>query len=78
MTTHLSTEDLAAAESDQVEATDDKSRPVVPAFKFPFRPGDFAPQKNTGQPRISKGSNARHEKKIGMAPKGTRRSMGKR
>lgn len=78
MTTHLSNEDLAVAESDQVEAADTSSKPAVPAFKFPFRPGDLAPQKNTGQPWLSKGSNSRHEKKIGMAPKGTRRSMGKR
>ncbi|MFN3579684.1 MAG: hypothetical protein ACK4VV_04345 [Pseudomonas sp.] len=34
--------------------------------------------KKAQQPWHLKGSSPRHEKKIGMAPSGTRRSMGKR
>lgn len=47
-------------------------------FKFPFaRPGSNTPAA-AEKPWQAKGINPRHEKKIGMPPKGTRRSMGKR
>ncbi|MBD9484801.1 hypothetical protein IB229_17600 [Pseudomonas sp. PDM14] len=51
---------------------------AIPAFRFPFSPATYAPNKNAGQAWHQKGSNASHEKKIGPAPSGTRRSMGKR
>ncbi len=78
MTLHLPTNDLAAVDANQTETLVELPKTAVPAFKFPFAPGNFAPQKTPSQPWHQKGNNARHEKKIGMAPKGTRRSMGKR
>lgn len=54
------------------------SKPVVPAFRFPFSPATFAPGKGDDQPWHQKGNKSAHEKKIGAAPPGTRRSMGKR
>lgn len=54
------------------------SKPVIPAFKFPFSPASFAPGKNDNQAWHGKGNKSAHEKKIGPAPNGTRRSMGKR
>ncbi len=47
-----------SATADGVEKTE------IPAFKFPFKPGELA--------------GAKHTKTPGMAPPGTRRSMGKR
>ncbi|WOD09945.1 hypothetical protein RPW65_12845 [Pseudomonas sp. NyZ704] len=49
-----------------------------PAFKLPFSTAEALAAKNAKQPWHLKGINPRHEKRIGMAPKGTRRSMGKR
>jgi hypothetical protein len=54
------------------------AKAAVPAFNFPFSPSAFAPGKNDGQPWHQKGNKSAHEKKIGPAPNGTRRSMGKR
>lgn len=51
---------------------------AIPAFRFPFSPATFAPGKSDSQPWHRKGSTSGHEKKIGPAPNGTRRSMGKR
>ncbi|UUY08154.1 hypothetical protein LRS11_20515 [Pseudomonas sp. J452] len=53
-------------------------KPVIPAFSFPFAPATFAPGKGDNQPWHQKGNKSAHEKKIGAAPPGTRRSMGKR
>lgn len=50
----------------------------APAFKLPFSTAEALAAKNAKQPWHLKGVNPRHEKRIGMAPKGTRRSMGKR
>lgn len=54
------------------------TKPAIPAFKFPFSPASFAPGKNDNQGWHGKGNKPGHEKKIGPAPNGTRRSMGKR
>lgn len=78
MTQHLPTDDLANVETNHNETIGETPKVAVPTFKFPFAPANFAPQKTPSQPWHQKGNNARHEKKIGMAPKGTRRSMGKR
>ncbi|MNY82684.1 hypothetical protein D3C86_2249370 [compost metagenome] len=51
---------------------------MIPAFTFPFAPATFAPGKGDNQPWHQKGNKSAHEKKIGAAPPGTRRSMGKR
>lgn len=74
MTEHLPDQDLIQETADQPQTS---AKADVPAFRFPFSPANFAPRQAAAQP-WQKGSNPRHEKKIGMAPKGTRRSMGKR
>jgi hypothetical protein len=75
MTEHFTLENPIAEDTSLVEAT---AKPGVKPFKFPFASANFAPKQAPTQPWHQKGANARHEKKIGMAPKGTRRSMGKR
>lgn len=65
-----------SAVSDTVAAAPEK--PAIPAFRFPFSPATYAPNKSAGQSWQPKGSTSGHEKKIGPAPSGTRRSMGKR
>lgn len=50
----------------------------IPAFTFPFSPAAFAPSKSDDQPWHQKGNKSAHDKRIGAAPNGTRRSMGKR
>lgn len=62
-----------SAEQSDAEAS---SQPA--AFKLPFSTAEALAAKNAKQPWHLKGINPRHEKRIGMAPKGTRRSMGKR
>lgn len=52
---------------------------AIPAFKFPFKPGELAAAKETGQqPWYKNGAKNGHTKTPGAAPPGTRRSMGKR
>ncbi|MCD9568026.1 hypothetical protein [Pseudomonas protegens] len=59
-------------------ATDTPSTAAIPAFKFPFKPSEFAPAKNAQQPWYKNGASNGHTKTPGAAPPGTRRSMGKR
>lgn len=67
------------AENDQsLELPSVETQGPVPAFKLPFSTAEALAAKNAKQPWHLKGINPRHEKRIGMAPKGTRRSMGKR
>ncbi|MGL6092077.1 MAG: hypothetical protein ACRC07_18720 [Pseudomonas paracarnis] len=61
-----------SATADGVEKTE------IPAFKFPFKPGELAGAKNASQPWYNGGAKNGHTKTPGMAPPGTRRSMGKR
>ena len=75
MTEHLPNQDLASEHADPIETT---TRASVPAFKLPFSPANFAPRQPATPSWQHKGGHSRHEKKIGMAPNGTRRSMGKR
>lgn len=57
------------------EAGDNK--PVIPAFSFPFKPGELMQAKK--DPSHYKGpGKSNHDKRPGAAPSGTRRSMGKR
>ncbi|MCU7251028.1 hypothetical protein [Pseudomonas koreensis] len=58
------------------EASD--SKPAIPAFKFPFKPGELAAAKGAKQPHYKGSAGDRHAKTPGVAPSGTRRSMGKR
>ncbi|MGN8346490.1 hypothetical protein ACLEJQ_23085 [Pseudomonas sp. SMV71] len=51
----------------------------IPAFKFPFKPGELAAAKGAAQqPWYKNGAKNGHTKTPGAAPPGTRRSMGKR
>ncbi|WP_300626909.1 hypothetical protein [Pseudomonas sp.] len=61
-----------SVDADGVEKAD------IPAFKFPFKPGELAGAKQAGQPWYKGGAKNGHTKTPGMAPPGTRRSMGKR
>lgn len=78
MTEHLPDDNSAPAEPAPLTGSEPATKPGVPAFKFPFAPANFAPRNQGTQPWHGKGNGPRHEKKIGMAPNGTRRSMGKR
>ncbi|MGF6098275.1 hypothetical protein [Pseudomonas sp. 18175] len=63
------------SEADGVEVA---SKTEIPAFKFPFKPGELAGAKDAAQPWYKNGAKNGHTKTPGMAPPGTRRSMGKR
>ncbi|MCF4998864.1 hypothetical protein GIW70_21890 [Pseudomonas syringae] len=54
------------------------TKPTIPASKFPFKPGELAAAKDSNQPWYKNGAKNGHTKTPGMAPPGTRRSMGKR
>ena len=66
-----------AAESVAQGAAAGEAKPVIPAFRFPFKPADLA-QARQDQPYYQKSNKSSHEKRPGAAPSGTRRSMGKR
>lgn len=55
----------------------DKSKAIEP-FSFPFSPEVFAPAKRDDKPWHQKGNKSNHDQRPGAAPKGSRRSMGKR
>ncbi|VVN90884.1 hypothetical protein [Pseudomonas fluorescens] len=61
---------------DSSAETEDKA--AIPAFKFPFNPGELTAAKNANQPWYKNGAKNGHTKTPGVAPPGTRRSMGKR
>ncbi|MCJ8206367.1 hypothetical protein [Pseudomonas sp. RGM2987] len=61
-----------AANAENIQAS-------IPAFKFPFKPGELAAAKGAAQqPWYKNGAKNGHTKTPGAAPPGTRRSMGKR
>ncbi|WP_347901928.1 hypothetical protein [Pseudomonas purpurea] len=73
------------AENDQADlpdsvdsSADSETKAAIPAFKFPFKPGELAAAKNANQPWYKNGAKNGHTKTPGAAPPGTRRSMGKR
>jgi hypothetical protein len=64
---------------DSVDSSaDSETQAEIPAFKFPFKPGELASAKGSNQPWYKNGAKNGHTKTPGMAPPGTRRSMGKR
>ncbi|MGE8066505.1 hypothetical protein [Pseudomonas sp. NPDC089569] len=63
---------------EQVASAESETPSAIPAFKFPFRPGELAAAKGSSQPYYKGGAKNSHTKTPGMAPPGTRRSMGKR
>ncbi|CAI8863617.1 conserved hypothetical protein [Pseudomonas sp. IT-P253] len=64
---------------DGVDAgTQSEINAAIPAFKFPFKPGELQAAKGASQPWYKNGAKNGHTKTPGAAPPGTRRSMGKR
>ncbi|UMZ10998.1 hypothetical protein I9018_26505 [Pseudomonas sp. MPFS] len=59
-------------------ASDSDGKTAIPAFKFPFKPSQFMAAKNARQTGYQGGAGDYHAKTPGVAPPGTRRSMGKR
>jgi hypothetical protein len=71
--------DVQAELPDSVDSSaDSETKAEIPAFKFPFKPGELAAAKGSNQPWYKNGAKNGHTKTPGMAPPGTRRSMGKR
>ncbi|NUT80944.1 hypothetical protein [Pseudomonas brassicacearum] len=65
--------------SDSNVSSAEDAKAAIPAFKFPFKPGELAAAKGAGQqPWYKNGAKNGHTKTPGAAPPGTRRSMGKR
>ena len=58
-------------------APSDEAKPAIPAFSFPFKPGELMQAKKEAS-YYQKSGKSNHEKRPGAAPSGTRRSMGKR
>lgn len=69
---------LAAVERADADNLETAAKTEIPAFKFPFKPGELAGARNAAQPWYKNGAKNGHTKSPGMAPPGTRRSMGKR
>lgn len=69
---------VESAELADPDSLDSEAKPVIPAFRFPFKPGELAGAKDSNQPWYKNGAKNGHTKTPGMAPPGTRRSMGKR
>ncbi|WP_413243484.1 hypothetical protein [Pseudomonas sp.] len=85
MTSTHSPDPMLAAQTADVEAgtaATNESAPTkkagLPGFASLFSAAAVASGKNDGQAWHLKGNKSAHEKKIGPAPNGTRRSMGKR
>jgi len=81
--THSPDSTLATQASDVAAGTaaTSESAPAktgLPGFASLFSAAAVASGKNDGQAWHQKGNKSAHEKKIGPAPNGTRRSMGKR
>ena len=53
-------------------------KPVIPAFKFPFKPAEFAKAKSQGKAYYQKSGLGGHDTTPGAPPHGTRKTMGKR
>ncbi|HWR81201.1 MAG TPA: hypothetical protein VN303_13500 [Pseudomonas sp.] len=64
---------------DEAGSTDESTpKSAIKPFAFPFSPEVFAPGKSNDQPWHQKGNKSNHDQRPGAAPKGSRRSMGKR
>ncbi|WP_210640730.1 MULTISPECIES: hypothetical protein [unclassified Pseudomonas] len=76
---HESSDGDQADRADSDVSSAENVNPAIPAFKFPFKPGELAAAKGAGQqPWYKNGAKNGHTKTPGAAPPGTRRSMGKR
>jgi hypothetical protein len=70
-------EHTPAPETVNDAASENENKAEIPAFSFPFKPGELL-QAKKDQGWYQKGGKSNHEKRPGAAPAGTRRSMGKR
>ncbi|NBF03478.1 hypothetical protein GV819_14380 [Pseudomonas sp. Fl5BN2] len=76
---HPSADDALSADPvAESTVTEIEGKAEIPAFKFPFKPSEFASAKNAQLPWYKNGASNGHTKTPGAAPPGTRRSMGKR
>lgn len=73
---HPSAPDLTVEPAD-TNAESGEKKPAIPAFSFPFKPGELLQAKKQTTPYKGAGK-SNHDKRPGAAPSGTRRSMGKR
>jgi len=73
----VATEEVTVVASGS-EDTSGKKASSIPAFSFPFKPGELLQAKTQDQPYYKKSGKASHNKIPGAAPHGTRKSMGKR
>ncbi len=71
-------EPSSAAEQTAADTAADSSASAVKPFSFPFAAETFSPTANKDKPWHQLGNKSNHDKRPGAAPKGTRRSMGKR
>lgn len=77
MTTPEHTPAPEAAVTEPVAETADK-KAAIPAFSFPFKPGELLQAKTPDSLYYKKSGKASHNKVPGVAPHGTRKTMGKR
>lgn len=79
MTTPENTPAPDAVTDDAAETADiGEKKAAIPAFTFPFKPGQFAAAKDNQPSHYQKSNKHGDSKRPGVAPAGTRRSMGKR
>lgn len=67
-----------ATPEETTQAAAEQKTEATPNFRFLLSPETFAPKKSDDQPWHQRNNKSNHDKRPGMAPKGTRRSMGKR
>jgi hypothetical protein len=73
----MNTEDKDSQPTEEAAADTPTATPVKP-FTFPFDPALFSPGKAADKPWQQKSAKSNHDQRPGPAPRGTRRSMGKR
>lgn len=77
MTSKPNTPEATSPCQDEQTAAD-SPQAATPTFRFPFSPATYAPKQSDDQPWHQRNNKSNHDKRPGMAPRGTRRSMGKR
>ncbi|SDT94175.1 hypothetical protein SAMN05216296_0758 [Pseudomonas pohangensis] len=77
-TTKPSSEHEETRHSEPVAVADGVATTPIKPFSFPFSPEVFAPTRRNDKPWHQQGNKSNHDQRPGAAPKGTRRSMGKR
>ena len=64
--------------SEPATTADNSETAAIKPFSFPFSPEVFAPASRNDKPWHQQGNKSNHDQRPGAAPKGSRRSMGKR